>query len=160
MVASSLNWNNVCIRGKLFNLLLHLRSPRDCGSCRPLYSNHATDRPATCAHSSEVASMVADFYGAIQVLRNGGGGVWFSGKKALRRCNVHITPHEGVGGGPISRKKALRNTWMAPMWRSLPIYYRYGNNVCISGKLAPLRVLWTSCHVSVIPAFFTNNNCW
>ena len=63
-----------CISGKLFKLL-NLRSARDCGSCRSLYSNHATDRPATCAHSSEVASMVADFYGAIQVLRNGGGGV-------------------------------------------------------------------------------------
>ena len=50
-----------CISGKLFKLL-NLRSPRDCGSYRPLYSNHAIDRPATCAHSSEVASMVADFY--------------------------------------------------------------------------------------------------
>ena len=98
-----------CISGNLF-ILLNLRSPRDCGSCRPLYSNHATDRPATCAHSSEVASMVADFYGAIQMLRNGGGGCLIFWKKALRRCNVHITPHEGVGGGPISRKKALRNT--------------------------------------------------
>ena len=105
-VASMVEVLGGCISGKLFKLL-NLRSPRDCGSCRPLYSNHATDRPATCAHSSEVASMVADFYGAIQVLRNGGGGCLIFWKKALRRCNVHIAPHEGVGGGPISRKKSV-----------------------------------------------------
>ena len=51
---------------------------------------------------------------AIQVLRNadggGVGGVKFSGKKHYEcvRFNV-ISVTRGVGGGPISRKKALRN---------------------------------------------------
>ena len=48
-------------------------------------------------------------FGAIQVLRNadgGGGGVRFSGGKTLRRCKVQCyLRYEGVGGGPISRKK-------------------------------------------------------
>ena len=41
------------------------------------------------------------------MLRNAdGGGVRFSGKKALRRCKVQCyLRYEGVGGGPISRKK-------------------------------------------------------
>ena len=46
--------------------------------------------------------------GAIQVLRNayGGGGFQIFRKKALRRCKVQCYLHyEGVGGGPISRKK-------------------------------------------------------
>ena len=37
-------------------------------------------------------------------LRNGGGGVWPS---VMKR-------YEGVGGGQIYGKNALRNTWMAP----------------------------------------------
>ena len=43
---------------------------------------------------------------------DGGGGVSdFLEKKALRRCNVQCYErYEGVGGGPISRKIALRNT--------------------------------------------------
>ena len=52
--------------------------------------------------------------GAIQVLRNadGGGGVRFSGKKALRRCKVQCyLRYEGVGGVQYSEEnKALRNT--------------------------------------------------
>ena len=50
--------------------------------------------------------------GAIQVLRNADGvGCLIFWKKALRRCNVQCYLHyEGVGGGPISRKIALRNT--------------------------------------------------
>ena len=55
--------------------------------------------------------------GAIQVLRNtmGGGGVSFRGEKCYEgvRFNV-ISLNEGVGGGQIPWKKALRNTWMAP----------------------------------------------
>ena len=50
--------------------------------------------------------------GAIQVLRNadGGGGFKIFQKKALPRCKVQCyLRYEGVGGGPISRKKALRN---------------------------------------------------
>ena len=39
---------------------------------------------------------------------DGGGGVRFSGKKALRRCKVQCYYHyERVGGGPISRKKSV-----------------------------------------------------
>ena len=39
-----------------------------------------------------------------------GGGINFSGKKTLRRFKVErYYRYEGVGGGPISRKKALRN---------------------------------------------------
>ena len=56
--------------------------------------------------------------GAIQVLRNadGGGVCQIFRKKALRRCKVQCyLRYEGVGGGPIfRRKKALRNTLMAP----------------------------------------------
>ena len=48
------------------------------------------------------------------MLRNadgGGGGVSDFLEKALRRCNVQCYQrYEGVGGGPISRKIALRNT--------------------------------------------------
>ena len=47
------------------------------------------------------------------MLRNadGGGGCQIFWKKALRRYKVQWFLHyEGVGGGPISRKKALRNT--------------------------------------------------
>ena len=40
-----------------------------------------------------------------------GGGCLIFWKKALRRCNVQCYErYEGVGGGPISRKIALRNT--------------------------------------------------
>ena len=41
----------------------------------------------------------------------GGGGVKFSGEKCYEgvRFNV-ISVTKGVGGGPISRKKALRST--------------------------------------------------
>ena len=46
--------------------------------------------------------------------RHGGGvsgGVSFPGKKALRRCKVQRNQrYEGVGGGQISWKRALRNT--------------------------------------------------
>ena len=36
-------------------------------------------------------------------------------KKALRRYKAQCyLRYEGVGGGPISRKKALRNACMAP----------------------------------------------
>ena len=47
------------------------------------------------------------------MLRNadGGGGCQIFQKKALRRCKVQCyLRYEGVGGGIISRKKALRNT--------------------------------------------------
>ncbi len=50
------------------------------------------------------------------MLRNtdGGGEGQFFRKKALQRCKVQCyLRYEGVGGGPISRKKTLRNTWMA-----------------------------------------------
>ena len=53
-------------------------------------------------------------FGAIQVLRNadgGGGGCPIFRGITLRRCKVQCYLHyEGVGGGPISRKKTLRNT--------------------------------------------------
>ena len=61
-----------------------------------------------------------DNIGAIQVLRNAdeGGGVKFSGKNRYEgvRFNV-ISVTRGVGGGPISRKKVLCDTWMAPLWK-------------------------------------------
>ena len=39
----------------------------------------------------------------------------FPGKSVIRRCKVQrYWRYEGVGGGPIPRKKALRNTRMAP----------------------------------------------
>ena len=48
------------------------------------------------------------------MLRNadGGGGCQIFRKKALRRCNKvqSYKRYEVVGGGPISRKKALSNT--------------------------------------------------
>ena len=47
------------------------------------------------------------------MLRNadGGGGCQIFWRKALRRCKVQCyLRYEGVGGGPIFRKKALRNT--------------------------------------------------
>ena len=44
-----------------------------------------------------------------------GVGCQFFREKASRRCMVQCYWHyEGVGGGLISRQKALRNTWMAP----------------------------------------------
>ena len=51
-------------------------------------------------------------FGAIQVLRNAdGGGVSNFPEKALRMCKVQCYyRYEGMGGGPIPRKKALRNT--------------------------------------------------
>ena len=50
--------------------------------------------------------------GAIQVLRNhdGGGFQIFQGKALRRRKVQRYYRYEGVGGGPISRKKALCNT--------------------------------------------------
>ena len=36
-----------------------------------------------------------------------------------------LLPLRGVGGGPISRKIALRNTWMAPNLTSLPEFLEY-----------------------------------
>ena len=58
--------------------------------------------------------MAIDMYnfilGAIQVLRNadGGGGCQIFREKALRRCKVQCyLRYEGVGGGPISRKKSI-----------------------------------------------------
>ena len=45
----------------------------------------------------------------------GVGGCQLFWKKALQRCKFQrYWRYEGVGGGTISRKKALRNTWMAP----------------------------------------------
>ena len=42
------------------------------------------------------------------VTQMGVGGVKFFEKKVLHRCTVQR--YEGVGGGPISRKRAFRNT--------------------------------------------------
>ena len=55
------------------------------------------------------------------MLRNavGVGGCQFFREKTLRRCTVQR--YEGVGGGHISRKKALRNTLMAPGIINLPL---------------------------------------
>ena len=66
--------------------------------------------------------------GAIQVLRNavGGGRCQISLKKPLckRRCMVQrYQRNERVGGCQISRKKALRNTWMAPYALAITINY-------------------------------------
>ena len=48
-------------------------------------------------------------------MQMGVGGVWFSGKKRYEDVMFNvISVTRGVGGGPISRKIALRNTWMAP----------------------------------------------
>ena len=45
------------------------------------------------------------------VTQMGWGGCHIFWKKGLRRCKVQrYYRYEGVGGGPISRKKALRNT--------------------------------------------------
>ena len=47
------------------------------------------------------------------MLRNaGGGGYQLFCEKMLRRFNVISVTRGWVGGGPISRKKALRNTSM------------------------------------------------
>ena len=65
------------------------------------------------------------YKGAIQVLRNAGGvggGCLIFWKKSITKvsCSMPLALWEG-GGGPISRKIVLRNTWMAknamkPSW--------------------------------------------
>ena len=55
-----------------------------------------------------ITKVYGSVLGAMQVLRNadGGGGCQIFGEKALRRCKVQCyLRYEGVGGGPISRKK-------------------------------------------------------
>ena len=55
------------------------------------------------------------------IMQMGVGGVWFSGKKRYEGVmfNVISVTGGGVGGGLISRKITLRNTWMIPMYCSI-----------------------------------------
>ena len=48
------------------------------------------------------------------MLHNAVGGVSFPGKSVTKVYGSTLLALRGVDGGQISRKKALRNTWMAP----------------------------------------------
>ena len=80
------------------HICVHARSWREFAKC-------------CFAHFPSFFSVHVDTY----VTQMGVRGCEIFWEKALQRFKVQCyLCYEGVGVGPISRKKALRNTWMAP----------------------------------------------